>query len=89
MSTKEFNVIIYLEKLQKKVVDNIIRLSEDGTEKDAVKLKANTTLLNKLVPDRTKLDVDIRSQAPYDKIMEQIEKAKPKPSHAFFEEKKG
>ena len=74
MKDEDFNIIIYLEKLQKKVVDNIIRLSEEGTEKDSVKLKANQVLLNKLVPDRTKLDVDIRSQAPYDRIMEQLNK---------------
>lgn len=73
---KDFNVIEYIEKIQKKTVDNIIALSESGTEKDAVKLKANQVLLNKLVPDRTKMDLDIRSQAPYEKIMEQLEKKK-------------
>lgn len=74
MSEKDFNVVIYLEQLQKQIVDRIVRLSEEGTERDAVKLKANQVLLNKLVPDRTKLDVDIRSQAPYEKIMEQLNK---------------
>lgn len=73
---KDFNMIVYLEKFQKKTIDRVLEIAENGTEKDAVKLKANTALLNKLLPDRTKMDLDVRAQAPYDKILEQLEKKK-------------
>ena len=71
---KDFNMIVYLEKFQKKTLDRVLEIAESGTEKDAVKLKANTALLNKLLPDRTKMDLDVKAQAPYDKILEQLNK---------------
>jgi hypothetical protein len=64
--TKDFNMIEYLEGFQKKTIDNIQKIAEDGTEKDAVKLKANQVLLNKLLPDRTKMDLDIHNMSPYE-----------------------
>jgi hypothetical protein len=71
---KDFNVMDYLEKIQKQTVDNIIELSNTGTEKDSVRLKANQVILNKLVPDRTKMDLDIKNNAPYDVLLKSLEK---------------
>ena len=71
---EDFNVIEYLEKIQKDCIDRIISLSKSGMPDDAVKLKANTTLLNKLVPDRTKMDLDIKNQAPYEFLLKNLKK---------------
>ena len=69
---KDFNMIVYLEKFQKKVIDKIVTLSETGTEKDSVKLKANQAILNKLLPDRTKMDLDVKNNAPYEILLKQL-----------------
>ena len=71
--TKDFNVIDYIEKFQKRTVNKILKLSESGTEKDSVKLKANLAILSKLVPDRTKMELDMRNSAPYDLLKKHLE----------------
>ena len=73
---KDFDIIEYLEEMEKSVVDRIVDISMTGKESDAVRLKANTTLLNKLLPDRTKMEVDVRSAAPYDKLLEKLGQGK-------------
>lgn len=62
------NAIAYLEEQQRAIIDRIIDLSKSGENTDSVKLKANVTLLNKLVPDRTKMELDLKSVAPYDML---------------------
>ena len=75
---KDFNVIEYLESLQKAAVDNAWQLAQTGGNEDSVKLKANQLILNKLIPDRTKMDLDIKSNAPYDLLLKNLSCEKPK-----------
>lgn len=70
----EDNAIVYLEEKQKEIIDRILELSKSGKNEESVKLKANVTLLNKLVPDRTKMELDLKSQAPYDMLKAALEK---------------
>ena len=63
----------YLELKQKAIIDNIWALAQSSEPQDAVKLKANTVLLNKLVPDRTKMELDLKSQAPYEMLKKALE----------------
>jgi hypothetical protein len=67
---------VYLESKQKEILDRIIDLSVNGENTDSVKLKANVTLLNKLVPDRTKMELDIKSKAPYDMLRDALDVSK-------------
>ena len=68
------NALDYLEGKQKEVLEGIWSLAQIGEPSDAVKLKALTTMLNKLVPDRTKMELDVKSTAPYETLLKNLEK---------------
>ncbi|HEY6020121.1 MAG TPA: hypothetical protein VIY48_09530 [Candidatus Paceibacterota bacterium] len=72
----ELNGIEYLEKKQQEIITRIEVLAQTGKNDDAVKLKANSVLLNKIMPDRTKMDVDVRSNAPYDMLRKALGETK-------------
>lgn len=73
---KDFNIVTYLEKFQKDVVDRVVYISTSGCEKDNVKLKANIKLLDKFVPDKQRLDIDVNGKAPLAFLLEQETKKK-------------
>lgn len=77
----EFNAIEYLEGMYKATIDRIESLARDGKPEDAVKLKANSTLLNKLLPDRTKMELDIASKSPYEMLLRNLENGEDKAGH--------
>lgn len=68
----EDNAIEYLEGKHKEIIGRIEELSKTGKNEDSVKLKANVTLLNKILPDRTKMELDLKSKAPYDMLREAL-----------------
>ncbi len=69
---EKMDALEYLEHKKKQVIEKIEALADSGTQYDAVKLKALQVLLNKVMPDRTKLDVDIKNNAPYDMLMKNL-----------------
>ena len=68
------NAIDYLEEKEKEIFDKIWVLAEQGKMDDAVKLKALQGLFNKIRPDRTKLDLDVKSTAPYEVLLKNLKK---------------
>lgn len=48
------------------------KIATEGTLKDAVKLKANIALLNKVLPDLTKNEVKV-TVSPYERILAALE----------------
>jgi hypothetical protein len=73
---KDFNIVTYLEKFQQDVVDRVVGISTSGCEKDNVRLKANIKLLDKFVPDKQKLDIDVNGKATLAFLLEQETKKK-------------
>lgn len=63
----------YLKERQLKYIRRIEKLSESGELEDAVKLKASQILLNKILPDKTRHEVEML-KSPYELILEQIQK---------------
>lgn len=63
----------YLAVLEQEVVNNIYAIGRVGTNDDSTKLKAWHILFNKIRPDKTRLDIHIKSKAPYELIMKAIE----------------
>jgi len=61
----------YLTAAQRVIIGRIERIAQSGKMEDAVKLKANQTLLNKTLPDITKQEV-IYTESPYDRILRVI-----------------
>lgn len=68
------NAIDYLEEKEKEIFDKIWKVACDGQSDDSVKLKALQGLYNKIRPDRTKLDLDVKSTAPYEALLKNLEK---------------
>jgi hypothetical protein len=66
------NAIDYLEEKEKEVFEKIWTIACEGQADDSVKLKALQGLYNKIRPDRTKLDLDVKSQAPYEALMRNL-----------------
>jgi len=62
----------YVEMKQKALIDRIDTLGVSGKPEDAVKLKANAILLNKIMPDLTKNEVKI-TVSPYERIKRALE----------------
>jgi len=62
----------WLEQRAIAVLQRVEEMSKTGKLGDAVKLKANQTLLNKIIPDVNKTEF-IVTESPYDKIMRAIE----------------
>ncbi len=62
----------YMAGRVKEYIADIEYIAKHGTNDDSTKLKACTVLLNKIMPDRTKMDVDIKNQAPYEILMKQL-----------------
>ena len=71
-----FNVIDYLEEKEKDIFNKIWTIACEGQSDDAVKLKALMGLYNKVRPDRTKLDLDVKSTAPYEALLKNLESKK-------------
>ena len=63
----------YLKDRQLKILKRIEKLSESGELEDAIKLKASQILLNKVMPDITKHEIEM-PKSPYELILEQIQK---------------
>ena len=66
-------VLDYLHRLDRQIIQRIDHIARLGEAGDSVKLKANIALLNKILPDLTRADLEIRSEAPYKKIAKFIE----------------
>lgn len=73
ITEKDFDAITYLEHKIKEVIERIEGLAVLSEPKDSVKLKANIALLNKILPDRTKMDLDIKNSAPYELLKKHLE----------------
>ena len=65
--------IDYLEKKTLTIIGRIEGLAINGTNEDAVKLKANISLLNKIIPDKQRSEVMV-VVSPYQRILEALEK---------------
>lgn len=63
----------YLAAMEQEVVKNIYDIGKEGTNDDSTRLNAWKVLFNKIRPDKTRLDISIKSRAPYDLIMQAIE----------------
>lgn len=59
----------YLEGRVMEYVKGIEAIAQTGSNEDSTRLKAYTTLLNKRVPDITKMDLDIKNTSPYELFM--------------------
>jgi hypothetical protein len=68
--------VAYVGKYTKMAVDNIVKIAKEGMPEDAVRLKANSVLLNKIVPDQTKVEMDMGKMAPYELFMKKVGKGK-------------
>lgn len=63
----------YMAARVRQYVEGIEYIAKSGTNDDSTRLKAYSTLLNKVMPDKTKMDLDIKSQAPYDALKKALE----------------
>ena len=70
------NAIDYLNEKEMEVFNKIWVIACEGQSDDAVKLKALMGLYNKVRPDRTKLDLDVKSTAPYEALLKNLESKK-------------
>ena len=61
----------FIEGLGMAIVQRIDGIATSGTLKDAVKLKANQVLLNKILPDLTRNE-QVITESPYEKILRAI-----------------
>jgi hypothetical protein len=61
------NAVEYLETVQLAIVKKLYELSESGKMDDGVKLGAAKALLNKIVPDKTKVEL-VGEESPMDKL---------------------
>ena len=66
------NAIDYLDEMEMEVFGNIMNLARKGKPSDAVRLKANMAVYNKIRPDRTKLDLDVKCTAPYEVLVKNL-----------------
>jgi len=62
----------WLESRAIQILNRVEVLAKEGKLGDAVKLKADQTLLNKIIPDVNKTEFVV-TEAPFDKIMRSIE----------------
>ena len=65
----------FIEGLGMAIVQRIDCIAISGTLKDAVKLKANQVLLNKILPDLTRNE-QVITESPYEKILRAINEKK-------------
>ena len=65
----------FIEGLGMAIVQRIDGIATSGTLKDAVKLKANQVLLNKILPDLTRNE-QVITESPYEKILRAINEKK-------------
>lgn len=63
----------YLQLKIMEIIGRIEKLARNGKPEETVKLKANQVLLNKIMPDMNRLDLDIKSVAPYEALKKAIE----------------
>lgn len=68
----------YLDVKEKEIFTHIYNIGLTGTNDDSTRLKALTTLFGKIRPDKTRLDVSMKSVAPYDTIMNAIKQLEDK-----------
>jgi hypothetical protein len=68
----------YLESKRQEIIERIEKLAQSGELEDAVKLKANQILLNKILPDKTRLDIGYDKKSPIELIMEQMKQIEDK-----------
>jgi hypothetical protein len=62
----------YIEKKQRAIIDRVEGIACSGRLEDAVKLKANLALLNKVLPDIQKSEVTV-TISPYQRILNALE----------------
>jgi hypothetical protein len=62
----------YLEHKKMQIIKGIESIADTGTQDDSTRLKAHALLLGKIMPDQTKLSVDVRSKAPYDALLDKL-----------------
>lgn len=68
----DFNMVEWLEKKEKEIVERIEVLAKSGSNDDAVKLKANATLWGRIRPERTKMEVDVANKSPYELLLKNL-----------------
>lgn len=66
----------YLEQREREIFNAIWEIGQNGKPDDNVKLKALTKLYDKIRPDRTKMEMDIKVQAPYDLLLKNLKRKK-------------
>lgn len=63
----------YLEQMEMRIIQRIENIAQIGTLQDAVKLRANQMLLNKIRPDKSLRDSADLEESPYEAILRRLE----------------
>ena len=59
------------------MIQRVEAIAMSGTAQDSVRLKANLALLNKVVPDVTRNEIEVK-RSPYERFLEMLEGAERK-----------
>ncbi len=62
----------FKEILKREIIKDVFQLAKSGVKGDEVKLKARLKLLDKIMPDQSSVDLNLRSQAPYEQLLNEL-----------------
>src|SRR5574340_579249 len=71
---KGMSPVEYLTQKVGTIITRVEAIATSGTSDDNVKLKANLALLNKIVPDVTRNEIEVK-RSPYERFLEMLEGA--------------
>jgi hypothetical protein len=62
----------YLETRKLQIINQIEKISKNGKPEDNVKLKALQILLNKVIPDKTRHELSVEAESPYQVLLRHL-----------------
>ena len=74
LDTTNMGVLEIKAEYKRRILNKIWAIANSGEKgDDEVRLKALQVILAKIMPDKTKMEVDVKSQAPYAALVKALE----------------